>query len=61
MEAIEQSLIERITDVVDDRSRTAAAFHRALETRVEEMDAKLRRSRRMTATCAATKADASAA
>ena len=61
MEAIEQSLIERITDVVDDRRRTVAAFRRALETRVEEMDAKLRRSRRMPATCAATTAGASAA
>ena len=53
LEAIEQSLIERIGDVDDDRRRTASALHRALETRVEEMDAKLRRSRRMTATFAA--------
>ena len=50
LEAIEQSLIERIADVDDDRRRTAAALHRALETRVEEMDAKLSRSRRMTVT-----------
>jgi DamX protein len=53
LEAIEQSLIERIADVDDDRRRTASALQRALETRVEEMDAKLRRSRRMTATFAA--------
>ena len=61
LEAIEQSLIERIADVDDDRRRTASALQRALETRVEEMDAKLRRSRRMTTTRAATTTDASAA
>jgi hypothetical protein len=61
LEATEQGLIKRITAVVKDRRRTAAAFHRALESRFEGMDAKLRRSRRMTTTCAATTADASAA
>jgi len=53
LDALEQRLIERIADVDDDRRRTASALHRALETRVEEMDAMLRRSRRMTAIFAA--------